>query len=77
MSKITDSLSSPGITDLQNAYNNKILNLAKYNGRVNLMDTPNPDVQFKFAERVAVKNKATEYRAVSYTHLTLPTTPYV
>ena len=49
-------------TDLQNAYNNKILDLAKYNGRVNLMDIPNPDVQFKFAERVAVKNKATEYR---------------
>lgn len=62
-SKITDHLSSPSkITDLQNAYNNKILNLAKYNGRVNLMDIPNPDVQFKFAERVAVKNKATEYR---------------
>jgi hypothetical protein len=60
MSKIVNTSSKN--SDLENAYNNKILNLAKYNGRVNLMDMPDPDVQFKFAERVAVKNKATEYR---------------
>lgn len=60
MSKIVNTPSKN--SDLENAYNNKILNLAKYNGRVNLMDIPDPDVQFKFAERVAIKNKATEYR---------------
>jgi hypothetical protein len=44
-------------------YNTKILDLARYNGRVNLMDMPDPKIQFAMAERVAVKNKATEYRA--------------
>ena len=46
-----------------NAHNTKILDLARYNGRVNLMDMPDPKIQFAMAERVAVKNKATEYRA--------------
>jgi hypothetical protein len=46
-----------------NTYNAKMLDLARYNGRVNLMDMPDPNVQFAMAERVAVKNKATEYRA--------------
>jgi len=49
-------------TTVFNAYNNKILDLARYNGRVNLMDQPDPMVQFKMAEKVAIKNKATEYR---------------
>jgi len=41
---------------------NKIIDLEKYNGRVNLFDSPSPDVQFKMQERLAVKNKTTEYR---------------
>jgi hypothetical protein len=49
-------------TSLINAYNNKILDLARYNGRVNLMDQPDPIIQFQLAEKIAIKNKATEYR---------------
>jgi len=48
--------------ELMNVYNNKILDLARYNGRVNLMDTPDPRIQFAMAEKVGIKNKATEYR---------------
>ena len=33
------------------------------NGRIDLFDQPSPDAQFKLFERVAVRNKATEYRA--------------
>lgn len=41
---------------------NKIIDMERYNGRVNLFDPPSPDVQFKMQERLAVKNKTTEYR---------------
>jgi hypothetical protein len=47
---------------IDNAYNKKIINLGKSNGRVNLMDQPDPTMQFKMAEKVAIRNKATEYR---------------
>lgn len=40
---------------------NKILDMDKYNGRVNIIE-PNPETQFKMQERLAVKNKATEFR---------------
>ena len=49
-------------SEMKNAYNTKILDLARYNGRVNLMSQPDPAIQFQLAEKVAVKNKATEYR---------------
>jgi len=40
-----------------------LLNLdAKYNGRVNVIEPENPDIRFQMYEKVAVKNKATEYR---------------
>ena len=57
-------MASPQINlDLNSVYQvNKILDMDKYNGRVNLFDPPNPDVQFKMQERLAVKNKATEFR---------------
>ena len=55
-------MSKEASTTIFNAYNNKILDLARYNGRVNLMDQPDPVVQFQLAEKVAIKNKATEYR---------------
>jgi hypothetical protein len=54
-------MSKPG-SSVSNAYNNKILDLARYNGRVNLMEEPDPSIQFQIAEKVAIKNKATEYR---------------
>jgi hypothetical protein len=40
---------------------NNILNLDKYNGKVSIMETPNPDIIFKMQERIATKNKATSY----------------
>ena len=41
---------------------NKIIDMERYNGRVNLFDSPTPEVQFKMQERLAIKNKTTEYR---------------
>lgn len=41
---------------------NQIIDPKQHNGRVNLIDTPNPNMQFQMQERIAVKNKATEYR---------------
>jgi len=39
-----------------------ILDMEKYNGRVNLMDLPDKDTLFNMFEKVAIKNKSTEYR---------------
>ena len=39
-----------------------ILNLERYNGRVNILEPPSPHIRFQMQERIAVKNKATEYR---------------
>lgn len=41
---------------------NQIIDMKKYNGRVNIMDIEDPDAKFKMYERIAIKNKATEYR---------------
>jgi len=41
---------------------NSILNMEKYNGRINLMELPPKDVRFQMYEKIAVKNKSTEYR---------------
>ena len=41
---------------------NHILDMEKYNGRINLMDLPPKDVRFQMYEKIAVKNKSTEYR---------------
>ena len=41
---------------------NKILDMEKYNGRVNVLEPENPDIRFQMFEKVGVKNKATEYR---------------
>lgn len=41
---------------------NRILDMQKYNGRVNIIEPENPDIQFQMFEKIAVKNKATEYR---------------
>ena len=34
----------------------------RYNGRVNIVEPENPNARFQMFERIAVKNKATEYR---------------
>jgi len=42
--------------------NGRIIHVTDYNGRVNLIEPESPDAVFKMKERLAVKNKATEYR---------------
>ena len=42
-------------------YNNTILK-PTINGRVNLIDSPSNDIMFKMQEKIAIKNKTTEYR---------------
>lgn len=36
--------------------------LDRYNGRVNILDDSNPDLRFQMAEKIAINNKASEYR---------------
>ena len=40
----------------------KIIDMDKYNGRINIVDPPSTNIQFQMQERIAVKNKTTEYR---------------
>ena len=44
------------------AKTNSILQYDNYNGRVNILDDSNPDLRFQMAEKIGIKNKATEYR---------------
>ena len=39
-----------------------ILDLAKYNGRVNIMQPPDMSIQMKMAEKIMTTNKSTDYR---------------
>lgn len=39
-----------------------ILDMKKYNGRVNILEEEDVEIRFKMFERNAIKNKATEYR---------------
>jgi hypothetical protein len=41
---------------------NKIMNDERYNGRVNVLESPSTDVMFKMQEKISVKNKTSEYR---------------
>lgn len=50
------------LTNIDIYQNNKILNNSVYNGRVNIVTAPSPEVQFKMQERIAIKNKTSEYR---------------
>jgi hypothetical protein len=40
----------------------RIIDIKNYNGRVNIIEPESPDAVFRMQERLAVKNKATEYR---------------
>jgi hypothetical protein len=42
--------------------NTAILDMDRYNGRVNIVEPPNPNALLEMQERLAVKNKTTEYR---------------
>ena len=39
----------------------QILDMQKYNGRVNIISQPDPDAVFRMQERIGLKNKATSY----------------
>ena len=39
-----------------------ILDDTRYNGRLNIIENPNSQSRFLMAEKIAIKNKATEYR---------------
>jgi hypothetical protein len=43
-------------------FNQSILDMGRFNGRVNIVEPESPDAVFKMQERLAVKNKSTEYR---------------
>jgi citrate lyase gamma subunit len=40
----------------------RILDLERYNGRVNIIEPPNPDARFQMAEKISIDNRATDYR---------------
>jgi len=40
---------------------NMILDMERYNGRVNIISQPDPNAIFRMQERISVKNKATSY----------------
>lgn len=40
----------------------RILDMDKYNGRINLMELPDKDARFQMYEKIALKNKSSEYR---------------
>jgi hypothetical protein len=42
--------------------NSTILNSAKYNGRVDIISEPPPEVRFQMQEKIAIQNKAIPYR---------------
>jgi hypothetical protein len=39
-----------------------ILNNERYNGRINILDDSDPTIRFQMAEKIATRNRATEYR---------------
>jgi len=43
-------------------YNQSILDMGRFNGRVNIIEPENPDAVFKMKERISIRNKTSEYR---------------
>ena len=43
-------------------HGDSILNYEQYNGRINIVEDSDPDIRFRMTEKIAIKNKATEYR---------------
>ena len=46
----------------QTTENKSIIDMDRYNGRVNILDDSDPNLRFQMAEKIAIKNKATQYR---------------
>jgi hypothetical protein len=42
-------------------HKSQILDMQRYNGRVNIISQPDPNVTFKMQERISLKNKPTSY----------------
>ena len=59
-----DNLSLNNLSSINNSILDKTYYESgnQYNGKVNLMEPENPNIQFKMFEKIAIKNKATEYR---------------
>lgn len=47
---------------LNNNSPNSIIDMGLYNGRVNIVQPPSPNIMFEMQEKMAVKNKTSEYR---------------
>ena len=47
---------------IDNTKNNMIIDTTKYNGRINIVEPIVPDMRMKMHEKIAVKNKTTEFR---------------
>lgn len=47
--------------DIENYNKTLIVDGSRYNGRVNIIENPNPTAVFKMQERIALKNKATNF----------------
>jgi len=47
------------ISDIE--HKKQILDMQKYNGRVNIISQPDPNAIFKMQERISLKNKSTSY----------------
>jgi uncharacterized protein YkvS len=39
-----------------------IIDMERYNGRINILDDSDPTIRFKMVEKIAIKNKSSEYR---------------
>ena len=55
------SLNSKWIPDKMNNVN-QILDMQRYNGRVNIVEQYPKDIRFQMNEKIAIRNKSTEYR---------------
>ena len=42
--------------------NHQIIDSERYNGRINIVSQPSTDIVFKMQEKIAIKNKTSEYR---------------
>ena len=46
-------------TPLEIYENKQIISPDRYNGRINIIEPPSPDIRFKMQEKIAINNKST------------------
>jgi len=49
-------------TKIKGDVSDTILDYEQYNGRINIIEDSDPNIRFNMTEKIAIKNKATEYR---------------